>query len=164
MAKAGRKRKPTQLRLVEGNAGHRPIPESPKAPERDLPDPPRFLHKFAREEWKRIANDLYDMGVLSFIDRAGFAGYCQAYARWRQAEEAIMAVQKANKSDPTFSLLAKTTGGNVIQHPLVSTANAAMRDMARLAAEFGLTPSGRAGLESKRGQSEDPLLHKYGIR
>jgi P27 family predicted phage terminase small subunit len=133
-------------------------------PARDLPDPPRFLHKYAREEWKRIAVDLYDMGVLSFIDRAGFAGYCQAYARWRMAEESIVALQKANPNDATFSLLAKTSNGNVIQHPLVSTANAAMRDMARLAAEFGLTPSGRAGLESKRGQSEDPIANKYGIR
>lgn len=164
MGKAGRKRKPTQLRVIEGNAGHRPIPESPQVPERDLPDPPRFLHKFAREEWKRLANDLYDMGVLSFIDRAGFAAYCQAYARWRMAEEAIAAVQKANATDATFSLLAKTTNGNVIQHPLVSTANAAMRDMTKLAAEFGLTPSGRAGIENKRGQQEDPLLAKYGIR
>jgi phage terminase small subunit len=40
--------------------------------------------------------------------------------------------------------MIKTKSGNVIQNPLVGTANKAMSDMARYAAELGMTPTARA--------------------
>ena len=70
--------------------------------------------------------------------------YCQAYARWRRAEEAI---QEIAKKDPeNGGLVLVTTNGNIVQNPLVGIANTSMRDAIRYGAEFGLTPSSRARL------------------
>ncbi len=43
----------------------------------------------------------------------------------------------------TDGLIVMTKSGNLIQNPLVGTANKAMADMVRYAAEFGMTPSAR---------------------
>jgi len=42
-------RKPTKLRLIEGNRGHRPIPQTPQ-PAPAMPDPPPHLHAYALEK------------------------------------------------------------------------------------------------------------------
>jgi P27 family predicted phage terminase small subunit len=34
-----------------------------------------------------VASELHGMGVLTTIDRAALAAYCQAYGRWVEAEE-----------------------------------------------------------------------------
>jgi phage terminase small subunit len=48
--------------------------------------------------------------------------------------------------DPvTSSLLIKTSNSNAIQNPFVGIANTAAAAMVRFAAEFGMTPSARAG-------------------
>ncbi len=46
----------------------------------------------------------------------------------------------------TGGLMIKTSNGNAIQNPLVGTANKAVSDMVRYAAEFGMTPSARVRL------------------
>lgn len=60
----------------------------------------------------------------------------------------------AAKDTVTDGLIIRTRSGNIIQNPLVGTANKAMADMVRYAAEFGLTPSARtrvAGLDATAG-------------
>jgi P27 family predicted phage terminase small subunit len=47
------------------------------------------LSKDAKREWKRIVPDLMDMGVLSRIDTAALAAYCECCSRWRDAERNI---------------------------------------------------------------------------
>jgi hypothetical protein len=61
----------------------RDMPVAPDA----LPRCPAHLSDVARKEWRRIATPLYRMGVLSVTDRAALAAYCQAWARWVEAEE-----------------------------------------------------------------------------
>ena len=36
-----------------------------------------------------MAKQLEHLGILTEIDMAAFAGYCRAYARWKEAEEFI---------------------------------------------------------------------------
>ena len=43
----------------------------------------------ARDEWHRIAGSLHQMGVLTTVDRAALAAYCQAHARWVEAGEKL---------------------------------------------------------------------------
>ena len=63
-------------------------PDEP-APDPSLPDAPTHLSPEAREEWDRVAGELYDLGVLSAVDRAALAAYCQAYGRWVAAEREL---------------------------------------------------------------------------
>lgn len=135
--------KPAHLKLLEGNSGRRPIPQNEPRPEScELPEPPAFLTVDARKEWDHVATQLHRLGLLTMIDVAALAAYCQAYGRWLTAERAIAAM--AERDQLTGGLMIKTTKGNAIQNPLVGTSNTASRDMVKYAAEFGLTPSARA--------------------
>ncbi len=84
--------------------------------------------------WKRIAGVLYDMGVITKIDRAVLAGYCQAYGRWVEAERKL-------REGPT---LIKTPSGYVQQSPWLGISHKNQELMGRYMAELGLTPASRS--------------------
>lgn len=86
MATRGRKSKPTALKLLEGNPGNRPL-NTAKPRSTGVPDCPDWLEDEAKAEWERMSTVLENMGMLTDMDMVAFAGYCQAYARWREAEE-----------------------------------------------------------------------------
>ena len=89
MATRGRKPKPTALKVLEGNPGKRPLNEYEPVPPKGTIECPDWLEEEAKREWERLAPSLEAMGVLTTADLTAFAGYCQAYARWREAEEFI---------------------------------------------------------------------------
>ena len=151
MATRGRKPTPTHLKLVRGNPGKRALPkngtEIPVVVEEVTP--PEFLSTDAKVEWGRMIGALVTLKLVSKLDRAALAAYCQAYGRWAQAERALATM--AEKDPVAAGLLIKTTGQNVVQSPLVGVANKAMSDMVRYAAEFGMTPSARVRLNGSGG-------------
>lgn len=133
MAAVGRPAKPTAIKVLAGNPGKRALNTREPRPRRALPACPRWLSKAARAEWRRVAAELYDAGLLTTVDRAALAGYCVAFARWQEAEGVVTAK----------GMVVKTTNGNLIQNPFLAIANRAMDDMRRFAAEFGMTPASR---------------------
>lgn len=74
------------------------------------------------------------IGILTEVDMAAFAGYCQAYARWKEAEEFIT----------QHGTIVKTPSGYWQQVPQVSIAQTYLKIMNRFAEQFGLTPSSRS--------------------
>ena len=148
----GRKPTPTVVKLVTGNPGRRPLNKSEPKPAGGLPTPPSHLCKEAKVEWRRVAKMLHAIGVLTTLDRAAFAVYCQAYGRWVRAERALEAM--AVKEPATQALLMKTKSGNLIQNPLVGTANKAMDSLLKAATELGMTPSVRSRIETPNGGSQ----------
>lgn len=134
--------------MVTGNPGRRPINESEPRPKPALPAPPDHLNADAKLEWERVAGELFELGLLSNIDRGALAAMCQAYGRWIQAERALL---KMAGNDPlTGGLMVKTKNGNAIQNPVVGIANKAAADYVKFAAEFGMTPSARSRIEADR--------------
>jgi P27 family predicted phage terminase small subunit len=129
----GRKPKPTHLKLLEGNPGHRPINASEPRPKRGLPTCPAHLNPSAKAEWKRLVQELQEIGILTLIDRAVLAGYCQSWGRWVEAE------RKLKETPP----LIKTPAGYVQLSPWLTVANREREFMLRYMAELGLTPSSR---------------------
>lgn len=113
------------------------MPVAPNA----LPRCPAHLTPVARKEWRRLAGPLHDMGVLSVTDRAALAAYCQAWARWVEAEEHLA------KGPP----LIKAPSGYVQQSPWLAIANKQLEIMGRFMAELGLSPSARARLRVPAG-------------
>ena len=155
----GRKPKPTGLKIIAGTdrADRRNEPKPAPA----LPEPPAFLSDEAKAEWTRTADQLYQLGILSKIDRAALGAYCQAYGRWEQAERAL--ARMAERDAVTHGMMIKTTNGNAVQNPLLGTANKAMADMMRYAAEFGMTPSARARIKAEPlGEEDDPAQKYFG--
>ena len=86
MAQKGRKPKPTSLKILEGNPGKRPLPKNEIQPKKKAPRCPSWLEEDAKKEWKRMGKVLEGLGLLTDMDMMAFAGYCQAYARWKEAE------------------------------------------------------------------------------
>lgn len=150
----GRKAKPAHLKLIDGNPGKRPIKE-PLALPSGYTTPPGHLSKEARQEWQRVGRTLHAIGVLTKLDRAAFAVYCQAYGRWVQAERALEKMAAKAGADSGQGLIMKTKAGNLIQNPLVGTANKAMEQVLKAASEMGLTPSVRSRIEAGDGRKKE---------
>ena len=110
---AGRKPKPTALKKLEGNPGKRKMNTKEPVPGKGMPDCPKWLLPEAKEEWKRLCQKLSEMGVLTEIDMAAFAAYCQSYARWKEAQQHI------DEEGSTF----ETEKGYQQQTPWVGIAN-----------------------------------------
>lgn len=157
MATRGPKPTPLHLALVRGRPAHKlPDPAKEIRAPLDEPTPPAHLSDEAKVEWGRVVAILVSLKLMTQLDRAALAAYCQAYGRWVQAERALSAM--AEKDTLTRGLMIKTTGNNLIQNPLVGTANKAMGDMVRCAAEFGMTPSARTRLQATgAGSNENPF-------
>jgi P27 family predicted phage terminase small subunit len=138
--------------LVTGNPGKRSVNKAEPKPAAILPDPPPELSADAREEWQRIAPRLLAAGMLTTIDRAALAAYCQAYGAWVMAERVLATVPSDAQR-----LVIQTKAGNLIHNPLFSIASKARSDMVRFAAEFGMTPSGRSRVRANyHDQGTDP--------
>lgn len=132
----GRKPKPTRLKVIEGNLGKRPINGREPIPPSSRPTCPSHLSATAKSEWKRLAEQLNRIGLLTQIDRTVLATYCQAYGRWVEAE------RKLATSPP----LLKTPAGYVQVSPWITISNKQVELMTRLMAELGLSPSARSRL------------------
>lgn len=159
----GRKPKPTALKALTGQ--DRPDRTPRNEPKHltimpDIPKPAEHLDDYALAEWNHICGALFRCGILTEIDGRGLAMYCQAYGRWRKAEEAIQAAAKVDVENG--GLMIMTTNGNWVQNPMVGIANTAMRDAMKYAAEYGLTPSSRVrlGIAADKAEDEDPTA-KY---
>lgn len=153
------KPKPTHLKVIQGNPGHYPLNKREPKPLPAIPLPPLELSPDAMREWKVVSVRLYSAGILSEIDGTALAAYCQAYGRWQQAERSLAIMRER---DPiSYGLIIKTHKNNIIQNPLVGTANKAMADMVRYASEFGMTPSARSRIKAEKPGGEQDPAAKY---
>lgn len=136
MAGRGRPPKPTAIKELEGNPGKRPLNKNEPKPEKKAPKRPSWLLPDAKKEWRRLSGELEAMGLLTQVDMAAFAGYCQAYARWKEAEEFIT----------KHGSILKTASGYIQQIPQVSIAQQNQKQMRNFCSELGLSPSSRSRL------------------
>jgi P27 family predicted phage terminase small subunit len=150
---------PSYLKLLRGNPGKRPLkPEPEPAIAPACPEPPLFLDAYARDEWHRVAPELWRIGLLRVTDVACLAVYAMAYSQWRQASEALARIAAG---DPVMhGLLVKTADGNARRNPLVKVASDAASDMLMVAGLFGLTRVARARLGAA-GWSPPPGPSKF---
>lgn len=111
-----------------------------------MPDCPEWLLPEAKKEWERLADLMNQMGVLTEVDMAAFAAYCQSYARWKEAQEHI------DSEGSTF----ETDKGYQQQTPWVGIANTNQKLMLQAASEFGLTPSSRSRIVAGSAKGKEP--------
>lgn len=148
MVQRGRKPKPTAIKALEGNPGKRKLNQNEPKPEKRAPRCPSWLEPEAKKEWRRMVKKMEHLGILTEVDMAAFAGYCQAYARWREAEEFIS----------KHGSIVKTPSGYWQQVPQVSIAQSYLKIMTRFCEQFGLTPSSRSRIVVEQtNDSNDPM-------
>jgi P27 family predicted phage terminase small subunit len=149
MGKRGPTPKPSKLKLLEGNPGKRALPKDEPQPDADtaMLKAPSYLSSQAQHEWRRVAPQLYELGLLTQIDGAALEAYCEAYATWRETMKVLRSQGRTYETDT----------GYIRARPEVGMANEALRQLKAFAAEFGLTPSSRGRLSLPEVQGEDPF-------
>lgn len=146
----GRKPIPSNIHLLQGgrNKTHRSKKhraDEPR-PEAKIPPCPRHLDKTARKEWRRMGKLLSAVRVLTELDMAILASYCQAYSTWAQATE------KVQEQGMVFR--AKT--GAPLVSPYLPIVNKANEQMVRALIELGATPSSRSRVKAEPKKEESP--------
>jgi P27 family predicted phage terminase small subunit len=158
----GRRPKPTRLRVIEGNRGKRPVNQAEAKPAATVPRPPRHFSKRGRElaqegqqlaleatrEYHRVSRQLSKLGLLTDIDGALLALYCDAYARWVVASRGLQKhglLVKAGRSDR-----------GPVKSPYATLVDHAFDRMVKIATEFGMSPSSRSRIQGAPAASNDP--------
>lgn len=148
-------KKPTALHLLNGNPSKiKDLGKNEPKPEPVAPECPTWLHEDATVEWKRISPQLERLGLLTKIDMAALAGYCQSYAQWKEAVEFL------NEMGSTYTLYERNDDGGIKvdvngnpviryiqQFPQVAIANKALQQIRAFCIEFGMTPSARGRIQ-----------------
>ncbi|MCK6482254.1 MAG: phage terminase small subunit P27 family [Planctomycetes bacterium] len=137
----GRRPKPTVLKVLGGNPGHRPLNAREAAPRRRIPSCPAILEGEARREWHRIARKLFDAGLLTEIDGPALMAYCLAYDRLLDAEQKLR----------QYGAVVKAPSGYLSHSPYLAIANRALDQMRSMLVEFGMTPSSRSRVHAAGG-------------
>lgn len=141
----GRRPKPTALKLLTGNPGKRALNAREPKPETKMPTCPPHIEGEARREWHRMGRKLLALGLLTEIDRSALAIYCQAWARWIEAEGQLK----------RYGPIVQAPSGALMQSPYLSIVNRAMEVMLKVLAEFGMTPSSRSRVKAAEPPRED---------
>ena len=144
--KTGRPRKPTVTLKLHGTYREDRRYKSEPVPETAIPKKPTFLKGEAAKEWKRIAPLLSKSKCLTEWDRSLLAAYCFEWGIY-------VALCKSVKEYASI-----TINGNVIQNPLLSARNRALKNFKGIAVEFGLSPSSRTRISTNPNEEEiDPF-------
>lgn len=132
----GRKPKPTTLRRLEGNPGHRALND-------DEPAPPPFIAAVPDEiaafpaavlEWRRLAPMLQQAKQITEADRGALIALCMEWARYLDAMREVA----------RLGLVVKAPSGYPITNPYLPIATKALAACNKLWPELGLTPSSRS--------------------
>lgn len=134
---AGRKPKPTALKVIAGNPGGRPLPKNEPKPKADTGRCPTRLKGMARKEWNRLVPILKDAGLFTRVDRNAMAMYCDQYSIYCEAMKSINDV----------GAVIKDSQNRPAQNPYFRVANKASGIMSRMLVEFGMTPSSRSRVQ-----------------
>ena len=146
----GRKPKPTNLKILNGNPGKRSLNKKEPKPKVTPSGPycPRWLDGYAKDEWQRLSKELKGLGLLTDIDVTAMAAYCQTYKRWREAEEKLQKLGLVYKPNAESNYLQK--------NPYLTIADKALDQMHKYLTEFGMTPSSRSRISVERKEGKIP--------
>ena len=140
MGSRGPRPTPTPLLQLRGSRRGSANPNEPQPiGYSEPPPPPAWLLDNAQREWSRVVAALIVCRVLRPVDEQVLAAYCQAYARWREADEWL------TENGSTVVLRDKDGLVKYVQQvPQVAISRAERTAMLKAAAELGLTPAARS--------------------
>lgn len=136
--------KPTALKRLAGNPGKRPLNDDEPQFATAHMSAPKHLSAEAKREWSRVSHELQEVGLLTRVDRAVLAAYCQAWATWCEAERHLQ----------NDGRVLKTDKGYAYQSPWVGIGSAAIDQMRKFACEFGMTPASRTRIHVEKKDKE----------
>ena len=127
----GRKPKPTILKELAGNPGHRPLNNAEPKPAGLLAEPPRWFNEEQRAGWA-YAIEHAPFGLLRKIDRAVLAVWVVAEYLHREATEQLL---------KDGLLTTSSQSGQKMQSPYLAIVNRQAQIMLKAAEQLGFSPS-----------------------
>ena len=152
---AGRNPKPTKLKLLQGNPGHRPLNASEPQPDAGEPIMPPGLSSAAQDEWTAVIPILRKMGVLTVADGATIAGYCQSFADWLGAQDDIREHGRLIE-EPITNRMGDIVGHRLKKNPALTIANELKKAYRAFASDLGLSPASRTRVHATPGSDDKP--------
>lgn len=156
MAKArGPAPKPTALKKLTGNAGHRKLNEDEPQPKlAAFRSAPSHLCKYSTECWNALVPELVKLNLLTVVDYPAVEMVCAAYGLWRE-------MRKDLEKHGYVQLVGEYDYRQ--QNPEVAIMNAAFKNYKDMLGEFGLTPASRARMTSLSGsgKGEEPDYGRF---
>ncbi len=148
--------KPAALKLLEGNPGKRALDLSQGVnPPVGIPSAPKHLGTEARKEWKRITPLLEELGLISGLDRAALALYCQAVGRLSELELAFNGMVNRHVAagmdyaDAVYQAsYSVTPSGYAQQSVIVQLLGKHREQVNRYLMHFGLSPAARGRVQA----------------
>jgi P27 family predicted phage terminase small subunit len=147
MGRRGPKKTPAEVKKARGTARADRDGGSHPEPPKGRPECPPHLAEDARAEYDRLCTVLDGMGILYESDRGAIAAAAVQWARWVEAEKQIQ----------ELGTVIRSPSGYPVQNPYLAISNKALTLLKGFYAEFGLTPSARAGLHLEKAAKEDDL-------
>jgi len=143
--------KPTQLKVLEGNPGKRPLNENEPQLEPALLRPPKELTDArAKKEWKRVAKILYAAGILTEADQAMLFGYCYWWGEFLRLDEII----RANNLD--VILVERPDGTTTVKNsPYALERRKSFENAINCAKHLGLSPAERSRLKTAWSEEDE---------
>jgi len=169
MGARGPKPLPSNVHLLHGNPSKKSVGQLMDSlqPEIEIPGCPIHLLAEAKKEWKRITPELEKYGLISKLDRAALASYCQQWALLVHSETIIKRemenAEKKRKAAEAAGLIYEggdglvvmTTNGNMTYSPYWVMANRARMVLDRMLGNFGLSPSSRGRVNPSNRLQKD---------
>lgn len=131
--------KPVKLKALRGEKGAnsiRNVAVSDKNRDRVV-EPPPHLQGEAFAEWCRIAGPLFDIGVLTPLDRTYLSAYCESVGVYHDAMRAV----------EDRGIVVPGANGGYVKNPAYQVARDASDSMLKYGSRFGLSPADRARLQ-----------------
>jgi len=134
----GRKNKPTNLKIVEGNPGKRPLNENEPKPQSGIPDMPKWIELFdeAVKNWKHESEILDRMGVMTEADAGILAARSFLFSQ-------IVELTKDLKIEGT---VIEREGAEPKHNPKQKQLESILKEYRTLGSLLGLDPSSRSRL------------------
>jgi P27 family predicted phage terminase small subunit len=150
----GRKPKPTFLKLVTGNPGHRPLNQDEPEPDGELLEPPTTFSARQRIAWQETLKNAPE-GMLRKLDIGVVASYVVNLCLFLDASEKVAELGQMVKQN-----------GVACINPYISIARNANAAMVKAASELGFTPSSRSRVKvtgKKKAKNAFGRLKELGI-
>ncbi len=137
------KRKPTELKIVQGNPGKRPLnKDEPKPAEAVAPKPPPWLDNNGLHAWETVVPELERLGLLTDVDLIALAHFCSWHSTFLWASREI----------EMDGMTLTDNSGRQYKNPAMNIKDAASKHVRAFGSEFGLTPSTRGGMVVPKGR------------
>ena len=155
--------KPYALRLLEGNPGKRSLNLADVInPKVEVPTAPKHLGRDARKEWARITPLLEELGLISGLDRAALALYCDAVGRLSEYQTAfnskvkLLVDQGTDYADAVYKASYTTTQSGYEQQSVIrQLIKSQAEQVNRYLGHFGLSPAHRGRVQASTHVQSD---------